>query len=561
MLFTDIAIVVAFAAILGIIMVWLKQPSILGYIAAGFLLSTTGYITASSTDTIETLASIGIALLLFLVGLEMNFDKIKHMGWHIIVVSLTQTIVTIGAAFFLLQALGWTGVAAIYLALALSFSSTIIAVKFLTEKKDMSSTYGQIIVGVMLIEDFMAIIALILVGGITAGASAGSTPLLLGTTLAKGIGLFVGAIFISRFMPRLLKIVGTKAETIFLFSIAWGIGVAALISSKWIGMGIEAGGFLAGLAFARSAEHYEITSKIRWLRDFFIVLFFVLLGSKMIVEGGIIQVLPQAIMISLFVLLVTPIITTATLIRLGYDAKMAVFAGLMTGQISEFGMVLAARGATAGYLSERDVGLVTVVGIMTIVLSSFFITHAEAIYKILKKPLQKISRRKYVRLTTEVGDLSDHVIIVGAHRLGQGLIRSLSAAGQKVVAIDFDKQILKKLDSVGVLTLHGDGTDPEALTAVVISRARLLVSTVPLTEDNAMIYREAKSLNPRIKVVLTANSEWEGKELYELGADYVIMPHYLSGEHLGEILRKEDWHDQVAGLKKANVENFSSAAV
>lgn len=557
MLFTEIAIVVAFAATLGIIMIWLKQPSILGYIAAGFLLSATGYISAASAGTIETLASIGIALLLFLVGLEMNFDKIKHLGWHIIAISLVQGIITIGLGFLLLRSLGWGESAAIYLALAFSFSSTIIAVKFLTERRDMSSTYGQIIVGVMLIEDFLAIITLILLGGLSAGTSLAATPLIMASTLTKGIGLFIGAIIISRYMPRFLKIVGTKAETIFLFSIAWGIGVAALISSERIGMGIEAGGFLAGLAFARSAEHYEVTSKIRWLRDFFIVLFFVLLGSKMIVGGGILQILPAAAVISLFILVVTPIITGITLIRLGYDVKTAVFAGLMTGQISEFSMVVAARGAGAGYLSNEDTSLVTIVGILTIVLSSFFITHSEAIYNLLKKPLSKISRRKYAPFRERVEDFDDHIVVVGAHRLGQGLVRALLSAGQKVAIIDFDKQILKKMESAGALVLHGDGTDSEALSAAGVQRARLIVSTVPQVEDSALIYREAKDLNPRIKTILTANSEWEGRELYELGADYVIMPHFLSGEHLGEILKKDNWHEELFGLKRNNLETLS----
>lgn len=557
MLFTEIAIVVAFAATLGIIMIWLKQPSILGYIAAGFLLSATGYISAASAGTIETLASIGIALLLFLVGLEMNFDKIKHLGWHIIAISLVQGIITIGLGFLLLRSLGWGESAAIYLALAFSFSSTIIAVKFLTERRDMSSTYGQIIVGVMLIEDFLAIITLILLGGLSAGTSLAATPLIMASTLTKGIGLFIGAIIISRYMPRFLKIVGTKAETIFLFSIAWGIGVAALISSERIGMGIEAGGFLAGLAFARSAEHYEVTSKIRWLRDFFIVLFFVLLGSKMIVGGGILQILPAAAVISLFVLVVTPIITGITLIRLGYDVKTAVFAALMTGQISEFSMVVAARGAGAGYLSNEDTSLVTIVGILTIVLSSFFITHSEAIYNLLKKPLSKISRRKYAPFRERVEDFDDHIVVVGAHRLGQGLVRALLSAGQKVAIIDFDKQILKKMESAGALVLHGDGTDSEALLAAGVQRARLIVSTVPQVEDSALIYREAKDLNPRIKTILTANSEWEGRELYELGADYVIMPHFLSGEHLGEILKKDNWHEELFGLKRNNLETLS----
>ena len=557
LMFTEIAIVVVFAASLGIVSTWLKQPALLGYILAGFLLTASGKITESSSGTIEVLASVGIAFLLFLVGMEMNFDKVKHLGKHIIILSLLQTIITFGLSVGLLSLLNFDIVKSIFLSVVLSFSSTIIAVKFLTEKKDISSTYGKLIIGIMLLEDLMAITALIISDNFSSGGfSFSSLPILIPVIL-KGAAFFALMILISRFMPKILKTVGTKSETIFLFSIAWGIGIAALVSSEWIGMGIEAGGFLAGLAFAKSAEHYEISSKIRWLRDFFIVLFFVLLGSQMIVEGNILTLLPNALFISLFVLIVTPVITTIVLARIGYDAKTSIFAGLMTGQISEFSMVLAAKGMSSGVLSKDEVGLVTIIGIITIIVSSFLITHSDIIYKLLKNPVRKITRQGKIRKEQLDERLLNHIIIIGAHRLGQGMARELLTADKKVVVIDYDKKALDRVERIGAKTICGDGSDADVLLLAQIKSAKLLVVTVPLAEDNAIIFSEARAINHSIKIILTANSEWEGKELYELGADYVIMPHFLSGEHLGEVLTNNNWRNNIKELKKTNLEHLS----
>lgn len=556
-MFTEIALVVVFAAALGIISTWLKQPALLGYIIAGFLLTASGKITESSSSIIEVLASVGIAFLLFLVGMEMNFDKVKHLGKHIVILSLLQTVITLGLGAAILLTLGFDMTKAIFLSLALSFSSTIISVKFLTERRDLSSTYGKLIVGLMLLEDLMAIVALIVSDSLSAGGVitlAGLPTLFL--IMLKGILLFILMILISGFMPKVLRIVGTKSETIFLFSIAWGIGIAALVSSNWIGMGIEAGGFLAGLAFAKSAEHYEISSKIRWLRDFFIVLFFVLLGSRMIIEGNVLNILPTALVISLFVLIITPIITTIILARMGYDAKTSIYAGLMTGQISEFSMVLASKGMSTGILDKTEVGLVTLVGIITIVMSSFLITHSEVVYGILRKPVKAITKAKKTEQRIDKDRFLNHTIIIGAHRLGQGMTRELLANNEKVVVIDYDRKMLQKIERMGASVIHGDGSDADILATANIAKAKLVVVTVPLAEDNAVIFSEARTINPRIKIILTANSEWEGKELYDLGADYVIMPHFLSGEHLGGILKSNNWRNKIKELKKINLEHL-----
>ncbi len=555
-MFTEIALVVVFAAALGIISTWLKQPALLGYIIAGFLLTASGKITESSSSIIEVLASVGIAFLLFLVGMEMNFDKVKHLGKHIITLSFLQTAITLGLGMVILSTLGFGITKSILLSLIFSFSSTIIAVKFLTERRDISSVYGKLIVGLMLVEDLMAIVALVGFNSFSGGTmTLSGLPTLLFIML-KGALFFVFMILISEFMPKVLKVVGTKSETIFLFSIAWGIGIAALVSSKWIGMGIEAGGFLAGLAFAKSAEHYEISSKIRWLRDFFIVLFFVLLGSRMIIEGNVLSILPTALAISLFVLIVTPVVTAVILARMGYDPKTSVFAGLMTGQVSEFGMVLASKGMSSGMLDKNDVGLVTLVGIITIVMSSFFITHSEALYKILKGPVKLITKYKPLERIAGTDRLTNHIIIIGAHRLGQGITRELLADDEKVVVIDYDKKMLQRVEVMGAAIINGDGSDADVLEVANISKAKLLIVTVPLAEDNAVIFSEAQALNPRIKIILTANSEWEGKELYELGADYVIMPHFLSGEHLGGILKNNNWRNRIKELKKINLKHL-----
>ncbi|MDD4930762.1 MAG: cation:proton antiporter [Candidatus Colwellbacteria bacterium] len=557
MLFNELAIIISVASVLGIIAIWIRQPSILGYIIAGFALAAFGHINAGSAEFFGSLGSLGVALLLFLVGLEMDFDKIKSLGRHIIIIGAMQTVAAVGIGFGAMQLMNFSITASIYLALAFSFSSTIIAIKLLSEKRDLSSLYGRIVIGIMLLEDFIAILMLIFLEGISNGGAAGSVGLDFAFTILKGIGLLILTLVISRIMPKVLEFIGTKGESLFLFSIAWGIGIAALVATKQVGLGIEAGGFLAGLAFARSAEHYEISGKIRWLRDFFIVIFFVLLGAKMATGGDLSSVLWQAVIVSLIVLIVNPVITIISMGALGYSGRTAFLTGLTTAQISEFSLVVAARGGELGHLSQNQVNLVTLVGIITIIVSSYLVVNGEIIYRRLKKLINFFAPDKEEKAGLSDGkSLRNHVILVGAHRLGVGIMSALIERNQKFVVIDFDPHITKELSDKGIPVIHGDGSDQEVQEEAGIDKARVIISTVPSLEDNMALIKEARRANKKIKTVVTADSEREGEELYAARADYVIMPHFIGGEHLGDVIRGRSWAKELEGMKTRDLKSI-----
>lgn len=558
MLFNELAIVLSLASVLGIIAIWAKQPSILGYIVAGFLLALAGHLNAGSVELMDSLASIGVALLLFLVGLEMNFDKIKQLGWHIIIIGILQSVVSIALGFGILQLLHFGIITSIYLSFAFSFSSTIIAIKLLSEKKDLSSLYGRIVVGIMLLEDFIAILMIIFLEGLGQGGAINNIAADFAITMGKGALLLVGTLIISRIMPKVLDFIGTKGETIFLFSIAWGIGVAALVATKQVGLGVEAGGFLAGLALARSAEHYEVSNKIRWLRDFFIVLFFVILGSRMAVGGGVAEVIVPALIMSAFVVIINPIITIIVMNSLGYTGKTAFLVGITTAQISEFSLVIAARGGELGHLSPSQVNLVTLVGIITIVFSSYLIMNSDAAYKIFRKPLSLLESKKKVNKKKGEGEefLTGHMVVIGAHRLGQGMIKGLEKSSKKFSVIDFDPHIVKDLERRGIPVYQGDGADEEVQESAGVSRAKLVISTASSVEDSASIIKTVRRSNKKAKIIVTADSEWEGVELYKMGADYVVMPHFIGGEHIGEALMRDDWTKAISGMRKRDIDTL-----
>lgn len=504
----------------------------------------------------DSLASVGVALLLFLVGLEMNFDKIKHLGWHIIAIGTIQSVASIALGFGVLQLMHFGLMTSIYLSFAFSFSSTIIAIKLLSEKKDLSSLYGRIVVGIMLLEDFIAILMIIFLEGLSTGGALSNVMTDFAVTMGKGLLLVIGTLVISRIMPKVLGFIGTKGETLFLFSIAWGIGVAALVATKQVGLGIEAGGFLAGLALARSAEHYEVSSKIRWLRDFFIVMFFVILGSRMAVGGNIGEIIAPALIMSAFVTVINPIVTIIAMSFLGYTGKTAFMVGLTTAQISEFSLVIAARGGELGHLSASQVNLVTLVGIITIVLSSYLIMNGETVYRIFRGPLSLLEfkkKRTKKKAAEDEGMLKDHIVVIGAHRLGQGMIRGLEKSSKKFAVIDFDPHVVRDLARKGIPVYQGDGVDEEVQDSAGIDRAKLIISTVPSLEDNAAIMKTVRRSNRKAKIIVTADSEWEGAELYKMGADYVVMPHFIGGEHLSEALKRDDWTRAISAMRTRDI--------
>ncbi|OIO48758.1 MAG: hypothetical protein AUJ39_02145 [Parcubacteria group bacterium CG1_02_42_13] len=551
MLFTEIVIAVISAAAIGILFHILRQPSIIGFIVAGLIIGSLGYLAQENIEVINNLASIGVALLLFIVGLEMNIKELRHIGRAAILVGLGQIIFTFTIGYFVCYALGFTNLTSFYISIAITFSSTIVVVKLLSEKKDLKSLYGRIVLGALLVQDLVAILVILFLTGFSGKEAAGMGFVV---TLLKG-AVFVGLLILaSKYLPKLLDLIGRSRELLFLFSIAWALGIAALAGSSVVGLSIEVGGFLAGLSLAGSAENFQISSRLRPLRDFFLILFFVGLGANMLL-GITPELVTSAIALSFFVLIGNPIIILIVMSVMGYRARTAFLSGLAFAQVSEFSFVVIALGGRLGHLGAPEMSLVTLIGIITIFASSYFIYYGDRIYEFMKPGVKFLEKRKgLVEEFGELTNLKNHLVLVGVHRMGQAILRALSNSTRDFVAVDFDPVVVKNLREYNLPVFYGDITEEAIQESVGLDKAHVVISTAPDFRDNLAVLEIVRRSNPKTKVILTSESETDALELYRKGADYVILPHFLGGRELVEIVDKDHSFTNLEKLKRRDLE-------
>ncbi len=561
-IFFELTILLILAGLIAVVVSFFKQPSIIAYIITGLVIGPLGYYQLRQSEVFDALAQIGITLLLFMVGLELDISQIKRLGKTALITGLGQVVITTSIGFFILKLLGFSNAVSLFIAPALTFSSTIIVVKLLTEKKDMQSLYGKIVVGIFLIQDFIAILMLI-----SLSSTSGQTFSLYSSlpawqniilTIVRGLILALLVFWVStKFFPKIMGYIGKNDELLLVFALSWALGLAAFVSQPFIGFSLEIGGFLAGIALARSAMHYEISARIKSLRDFFIILFFIVLGSQLVFKDMASMTWP-AIVLSLFVLIGNPLIVLLLLALQGYKPRTGFLAGVTVAQISEFSLILVALGQKIGILSQTEVGLVTLIGILTITISSYMILYAQNIYEKLKFFLKYFDFFKgSAEKNLHTVELKDHVILVGAHRMGKHLIDSLSKQKKTFVVVDFNPEIVELLVENGTLAVCGDITDPYIQEQINLPYAKLIISTVPDLNDNLSLLdtvkRKTGLKRSRPKLIFIAQDEAEIKYLYEQNIDYVISPHFMGGLHLAKILEDGQGYKGLKKLKERHL--------
>ncbi len=557
-LFYDITGILVLAGIIAAAVSLLKQPSIIAYILTGLVVGSLGYMHGTEHSALDALGQIGIALLLFMVGLELDVKRIKDLGKVALYTGLGQIIFTFAIGYFICLGLGFSSLVSLYVSTALTFSSTIIVIKLLAEKKDLQSLYGRICIGILLVQDFVAMgILLFMAGG--SGSHRDVFYSLDGwqylvTLAAKVLIILLLLLWLSkRVFPSFVNRFGKSDEMLLVFSVAWALGFAAFISSPFVGFSIEAGGFLAGLALANSHVHYEISARIKSLRDFFIIIFFIVFGTKLVFAGIVSMILP-AILLSLFVLIGNPLIVMVIMGLMGYKPRTSFFASVTVAQISEFSFVVAAIGNRLGHLSDSMLGLVTLVGIVTIAGSSYMVLYSDRLYNWLAPIIQLFNFRKH---SVEKGFnnlvFKNHIILIGANRLGSHLIDTLDKKKQTLVIVDFDPEIAAKLEKQGLNVICGDISDSYIQDEVGLSNAKLIVSTVPDMHDNAMLIEAVNNRSgnkrTRPKMIFVAQSEAEALLLYKKNIDYAIQPHFIGGLHLSRILQEDGGYKSLRKLK------------
>lgn len=545
----ELAVVVFIATVLGIVARLLKQPLILAFIGTGIIISHLGFFHLNNAETLRIFSDLGIMFLLFLVGLEIDFSSLKLIGKPSLIIGGAQIAVTFVVGFVLSTLLSFSPIQSAYIAVALTLSSTVIVVKLLSEKKETGSLYGKISVGLLLIQDLVVILILVLLSGVA--SDTGFVPMQLFITIGKAILLFGTTILIGRkIIPLIFDKIALSQELVFFSSISWAFIVAAIVSHPKIGFPIEVGGLLAGISLSNSSHQFQIFSKIKYLRDFFILIFFVILGSSLVFSNYAHIIFPL-IAVTLFVLIGKPLIVMTIMGMMGYRKKTSFLTALTIAQISEFSLVLASMGMKLGHLSTEIVAIITGACIISIALSTYAGMHADALYQKMAPFLSFFQRKKLTEKFSDEEEFAKPIILIGAHRLGQSIAFNLKK--EDVLVIDFDPEIIHFLKKYGYAYLFGDMGDEEILERANMHNAKLIISTMPDFKGNSMLIKEVNALKKRgigIKIIVRSDDEKEVELLYRQGADYVIFPHFTSGQFLGRSISIDPHMRMLEDLKE-----------
>ncbi|QQS23338.1 cation:proton antiporter [bacterium] len=560
-LFIELAAVMAGAGIIAFLLRFLKQPSIIAYIVTGLIIGQLGLVNIHNGEIFHGLGEIGITLLLFMVGLEMDISQLKRISKTAIITGLVQVIFTGVAGFGLLSLLGFEFVTALYISIAISFSSTIIAVKLLSEKKDLQSLYGKIVVGILLVQAVLAIFILVLLSSSNAVSGSpfagfnlsGQLVLTLGKTFMLGVAI----VWLSKYVfPRVIKSIEKSEELILLFALAWSLGIAALFSLPIIGFNAAIAGFVAGLSLANSGIQHKIGSRIQPLRDFFIIIFFIVLGASLSLTNISDAIIP-ALIITGFVLIIKPLITSLSLSILGYKPRIGFMSGASIAHISEFGLLITSAGLAAGYVNETDVTVVALVRILTIAAATYGILYASKIYKYVQ-PLFNYLDFSNTKKDNELikSPPANHIIIIGAHRLGSHILDSLSVPAEEIVIIDFNPDVVHHYEKLGYTAICGDIADQYIQEVSNLKKARLIISTIPDLADNMATFEFIKRQKKKIKIIMTAQDEDEAQVLYDLGADYVLVQHIIGSLHLAGVIEANQNPNALKKLKERHLKSL-----
>ena len=534
-LFLIIGIILIIATLFGILSRFFRQPLILAYIATGLVLGPLVFNKISSSETITTFAQIGVAFLLFIVGLELNFKTLREVGFLALILGISQVLVTGGLAFLLSFLLGFSFIHSLYLALALTFSSTIIVVKFLADRTDLETFYGKISVGILIIQDLIALLILIFLTGLQTNIG-NAGPFF---TLIKGLVFFFAVFLFSKFvLPALFRFVAKSQEQLFLTSIAWCFFLAT--TAAYLGFTIEIGAFLAGLSLAVLPYHHDITSKIAQLRDFFLVIFFVNLGLQITIPSFQTILLPTVIFI-LFVLIGKPVIIQTLVGFFGYRKRTGFFVGTSLAQISEFSLILATLGISIGHITPSIASIITLTGIATITLSSYLISFNHTIYNRTARFLTFFERKNAHADIEKINQPYD-TILFGCYRLGSSILDYLHKNNHRVLVVDFNPDVIRKMERKKIPCIYADAGDHALLEDLDLTKVKLIISTIPAPEDTKTLLHYINRKNKNIMTIVTTNHPNQAVELYNEGASYVIIPHLLSGEIVVQTIKDAVQH-------------------
>lgn len=529
-IFLELATVLAIAAGVSTIMRIFRQPLIIGYILSGIITGPALLDIVHSHEAFESFSQIGITLLLFIVGLGLNVGVIRSTGKPVMLVFLINTVLVGLVTFVTSRYLGFTQPEAVLAAIAILFSSTIVVIKNLVDKREQHRLFGQITVGVLLVEDIAATVVLIMLATVNGGGSSTELFALAG----KGLLLAGGMVFIGWFvMSRLVRFFATNQEFLFTFALAWAFSIAALFEIA--GFSIEVGALFAGVTLASLPYAQEISTRLKPLRDFFLLLFFIGLGGTMTL-GGIQDAFIPALVFTAIAIVLKPLSVSIGLGVLGYTKQTGFKVAAHLSQISEFSIIMLALAVSQGLAGTELMNALTLTAFLTIALSSYFMKYDDQIYPRVAKLLSIFERKSVLHEGKKKPNYK--MVLFGYHRGGHEFINTFRDMRKPYVVIDYDPEVIETLERQHIHHVYGDATDYELLEELGIGHAEMIVSILPGRTTNRELLKYYLAQNPDGIFICHASDYDAAAELYEHGASYVMLPHFIGSERMSAFIRK-----------------------
>jgi len=527
-IFYEFSAILLLAVTAGVLGLALRQPLIVTFIFVGILVGPAMMDIIHSKEHVHLLAEFGISILLFIVGLKLDVRIIQSVGKIALLTGMGQVIFTSLFGFFIAWGLGFPPLQSFYIAVALTFSSTIIIVKLLSDKKEIDSLHGQIAIGFLIVQDIVVILVMIVLSAMRQSVETSLWQDVVRTGLGGAILIGVTYAFGKWILPWISFRLAKSQELLTLFGVAWAVGLAAL--GEYVGFSGEVGAFLAGISLASSPFKDVLSGRLVSLRDFLLLFFFVNLGASLNLATISEQLVPSFIL-SAFVLIGNPIIVLIIMGAMGYRRRTAFLAGLTVAQISEFSLIFAGLGLAVGHITEGVLGLITLVGLITIGLSTYLILYSHRIYELISPALKLFERRNANQEDRHLqyNDEPFNVILIGVGRFGMPISKMLDEHPDiKYLAVDFDPGVVKSFKESNKPIIYGDLEDPELAGYLPLEECRCVISTVSNVDVSRQLVKCLRKAGYKGSIFLTASNEQELQELSVCDADYILQPQQMA---------------------------------
>lgn len=526
----DLIIVLAVAIAGGMLARWLRLPIIIGYLVGGIAIGPYGFSLVKDLKTIDTLATIGVILLLFTLGLQFSLSELKRIGKVAVLGGIAQILLTAAVGLAVGKLLGWEMLRAVFFGFIIALSSTMIVLKTLIERGELDSGHGRVMIGILLVQDLSLVPLMIILPAI--GGAGGEIWLPLGIAILKAV-LFIGVMLALGMwgLPWLLRrVAGGRSRELFLLTVVT-LGLAAAFGAYFFGLSAAVGTFIAGLLISQSAFARQALADIIPLRDIFGALFFVSLG--MLANPSFIMANGTALAATIAVIIVAKFTICAAIAWFfGYSPKTTLFVGLGLIQIGEFSFVLAEMGTQAGIISSYIYSLTVTSAIITMLLTPFAFSFASFLYHRLSQRQgfnRLVARRPDPSGPSRHWELSGHAVICGHGRVGSSLARVLERRNLSYLVIDLDTQVISALRAREIPCIYGDAGNPEILAHAQLGKARVLICTFPDFISVELATRNALSINPKLDIVARVHRDADAELLKGIGASEIVRPEFEAG--------------------------------